>query len=278
MRTTTIDGATIGWTDTGAGAATLLVHAGVFGAWFEPLAGHLDGRVIRMLRAGYTGGEPPRAPIELAGHAAHAAALLDLLGTGPATVVSHSSGCAIALQLALDRPDLVARLVLSEPPLVDELLDPADLPEVRATIGPALVAAMAATARGDIPAAFDTFNSVVCGPGYRAVLTDVLGEAGLARAEQDAEFFFTNEVPAIGRWKPPDPAGVTTPVLLVQGAASPGPTHRLIARLATELPDARVATIAGANHLLPLTHATELAGVISSSISVPARENHAAAT
>lgn len=269
MKTTTIDGATIGWTDTGAGDATLLVHAGVFGAWFEPLAGHLPGRVIRMLRAGYTGGAVPREPIELAGHAAHAAALLDLLETGPATVVSHSSGCAIALQLALDRPDLVARLVLSEPPLVDELLDPADLSEVRSTIGPALAGAMTAAARGDVPAAFDTFNEVVCGPGYRAVLTGVLGEEGLARAERDAEFFFTNEVPAIGRWTPPDPARITAPVLLVQGADSPGPTHRLITRLAAALPDARVTTIAGANHLLPLTHAPELASAVSSS-SIPA--------
>ncbi|MEU8638937.1 alpha/beta hydrolase [Amycolatopsis sp. NPDC048633] len=262
MRETTIDGVTIGYTDTGTGDATLLVHAGVFGAWFEPLAGHLPGRVIRMLRAGYTGGEVPREPIELTGHAAHAAALLDRLDTGPATVVSHSSGCAIALQLALDRPDLVARLVLSEPPLIDELLDPADLPEVRSTIGPALGGAMAAAARGDIAAAFDTFNAVVCGPGYRGVLTDVLGEEGLARAERDAEFFFTNEVPAIGRWTPPDPARITVPALLVQGAASPGPTHRLIARLAAALPAARVTTIARANHLLPLTHPTELAHAI----------------
>lgn len=262
MNTTKIDGVTIGWTDTGAGDATLLVHAGVFGAWFEPLATRLPGRVIRMLRAGYTGGEVPREPLDLTGHAAHAAALLDRLGTGPATVVSHSSGCAIALQLALDRPDLVARLVLSEPPLVDELVDPADLPEVGATVGAALGGAMAAAARGDIPAAFDAFNAAVCGRDYRAVLTDVLGEDGLVRAEHDAEFFFTNEVPAIGRWTPPDPARVTAPALLVQGAASPGPTHRLVARLAAALPDARVATIEGANHLLPLTHPTELAHAI----------------
>ncbi|MFJ1768171.1 alpha/beta fold hydrolase [Amycolatopsis sp. NPDC088138] len=265
MNSTTIDGATVGWTDTGAGETTLLVHAGVFGAWFEPLAGLLGGRVIRMLRAGYTGGAAVREPIELAGHAAHAAALLDRLGTGPATVVSHSSGCAIALQLAVDRPDLVARLVLSEPPLIDELLDPADLAEVRSTIGAALGGAMAAAARGDIPAAFDAFNSAVCGHDYRAVLTGVLGEDGLARAERDAEFFFTNEVPAIGRWTPPDPARITAPVLLVQGADSPGATHRLIGRLAAMLPDARVTTIAGANHLLPLTHPAELANALSAS-------------
>jgi hypothetical protein len=32
----TVDGATIAWSDTGSGEPTLLVHAGVFGAWFAP--------------------------------------------------------------------------------------------------------------------------------------------------------------------------------------------------------------------------------------------------
>ena len=34
MEQMTIDGATIAWSDTGAGEPTLLIHAGVFGAWF----------------------------------------------------------------------------------------------------------------------------------------------------------------------------------------------------------------------------------------------------
>lgn len=264
MKTTTIAGATVAWTDTGSGETTLLVHAGAFGAWFAPLAERLPGRVIRMLRAGYTGTPVPPDPIEITGHAAHAAALLDTLDAAPATVVSHSSGCVIALQLALDRPDLVARLVLSEPPLIDPLLAPTDLDQVHATLGPVMGGAMSAAARGDIPTAFDTFLRAVCGPDYRSVLVDVLGPDGLARAERDAAFFFANEIPALGRWTPGDLTRITAPVLLVQGAASPGPTHRLITRLAASLPDARVATIDRANHLLPLTHPTELATLVSS--------------
>lgn len=264
MNTTTIAGATVAWTDSGSGQTTLLVHAGVFSAWFAPLAECLPGRVIRMLRAGYTGGPVPPDPIEITGHAAHAAALLDTLDTGPVSVVSHSSGCAIALQLALDRPDLVAHLVLSEPPLIDTLVDPADLDQVHAILGPVMGGAMGAAARGDVPAAFDTFLRAVCGPAYRSVLLDVLGPEGLARAEHDAAFFFANEVPAIGRWAPGDLTRITAPALLVQGAASPGPTHRLITRLAGTLPDAHIATIDQANHLLPLTHPDELAKLVSS--------------
>ena len=62
MEEMTVDGATIAWSDTGSGEPTLLVHAGVFGAWFAPLAPRLPGRVIRMLRAGYADGPTPTSP------------------------------------------------------------------------------------------------------------------------------------------------------------------------------------------------------------------------
>jgi pimeloyl-ACP methyl ester carboxylesterase len=264
-----VAGVEIAWDDTGdpTGEPTLLLHAGVFGAWFEPLAARLPGRVIRMLRAGYTGGPPP-APVEIGTHAAHVAAVLDRLVAGPAAVVAHSSACIIALQLAHDRPDLVGRLVLSEPPLIDALLAPADVPVVGAQLGPAMGAAMGAAAAGDAPAAFDAFMTAVCGPGHRAVLADALGPDGLARAERESAFFFADEVPAMGRWTPVDPVAIGVPTVLVQGGASPAPTHRLIARLAGQLPHAEITTIPGANHLLPLTHPDELADAITA-IRVP---------
>jgi len=193
MEQMTIDGATIAWSDTGAGEPTLLIHAGVFGAWFQPVAPHVPGRVIRVLRAGYADGPPPTALVTMAEHAAHAAALLDALGTGPATVVGHSSSTLIVLELAKARPDLVRRMVLSEPPLIDPLLDPADVADVHRQVGAAIGAAMAATARGDRAAAYDAFMGAVCGPAHREVVAAVLGDDGLARAERESEFFFTND-------------------------------------------------------------------------------------
>jgi pimeloyl-ACP methyl ester carboxylesterase len=263
MEQMTIDGATIAWADTGEGDATLLIHAGVFGAWFAPLAEHLPGRVIRMLRAGYTDSPPPPRLISLAQHTAHAAALLDALGTGPVTVVGHSSSSVIALQLAHDRPDLVRRLVLGEPPLIDPLLDPADVDEVHRALGPAIGAAMAATAQGDGRGAFDAFMGAVCGPDFRTVVADVLGPEARDRAEREALFFCSNELPATGGWTPVDPAAIRMPVLLVEGSRSPAATHHVTARLAGMLPDARVARIEGTNHLLPLTHPAELAELVT---------------
>jgi pimeloyl-ACP methyl ester carboxylesterase len=193
------------------------------------------------------------------------------LATGPATVVAHSSASVIALQLAQDRPDLVRRLVLSEPPLIDPLLDPADVGDVHSALGPAIGAAMAATAQGDGRGALDAFMSAVCGPGYRTVLADVLGPAGLERAEREALFFCGNELPATSGWTPVDPAEIGVPALLVVGSNSPGATQRLVARLAEALPDASVARIEGANHLLPLTHPAELAELVSARSVAPAR-------
>lgn len=258
LRPLVVNGSTIEYAEHGGdGEPVLLIHAGVFGSWFEPLAAGstLDGfRVIRMVRAGYTGGPAFPGPLSLADHAGHAAALLDSLGAAPAHVVAHSSGSAIALQLALDRPDLVAGLVLSEPPLIDSLAAPEDLDFLHTQLGPVIGGAIGAAAAGDVPAAFDSFMSVVCGSDYRGVLAEVLGSDGLVRAEQDSRFFFTDEVRATGEWgfDEHSAAGIRPPVLLVQGGASPPPVHRLVARLASMLPDAEVASVDGENHLLPL--------------------------
>lgn len=87
------------WTDRGCGDLVLLVHAGVFGAWFDPLADALTGyRVVTVRRAGYTDGPAPAGPVEIAEHAAHLAQLLEHLDAGTATVVGHSSGSAVVMQ------------------------------------------------------------------------------------------------------------------------------------------------------------------------------------
>jgi pimeloyl-ACP methyl ester carboxylesterase len=71
-------------------------------------------------------------------------------------------------------------------------------------------------------------------------------------------------VPALNAWTV-DHAGIANlrmPVLLVQGGASPPPVHRLISHLAGLLPTATVATVPGADHLMPLTRPTELAALV----------------
>jgi pimeloyl-ACP methyl ester carboxylesterase len=264
-----VDGGQIAYTDSGGdGDLVLLVHAGVFGAWFVPLAAEpaLAGfRVVRMLRAGYTDGPPPDRHLSIRDHAAHCAALLDELDAGPATVVGHSSSSSIALQLAVDRPELVRGLVLGEPPLIEQLIDPRDGPAVRDSFAPVMQAVAATAAGGEVTAAYDAFMDLVCGPNHRQVVTDVLGHDGLARAVQESGYFFHDEIAGVGQWEfdATTAARVRVPVLLVQGGASPPPTHHLVARLAGQLPDASIATLDDDNHLLPLQNPAGLAQLVA---------------
>jgi pimeloyl-ACP methyl ester carboxylesterase len=259
--------AELAYTDSGGDRdVLLLMHGGGLADWFTPLADDpalQHHRVIRLVRAGYTG-TPAPAGLTIGDHAGHAAALLRHLGATPAHVVAHSSGSVIALRLALDHPELVRSLTLCEPPLIDALAAPADHAELHALLGPVVGAAMAATARGDLPAAFDTFMTLICGAGYRRVMTDALGAEVVDAAMNDCGYFFTGETVAVGAWTvdPGALAGLRRPVLLIQGGDSPPPQHRLVAHLAGLIPGSTVATVAGANHLMPLTDPAGLGRVI----------------
>ncbi|MER6007361.1 alpha/beta hydrolase [Nonomuraea angiospora] len=269
-----IDGAEISYADSGGdGAPLLLIHAAGSGDWFTPLAAtpELYGyRVIRMVRAGYTG-TPAPAGLTIGDHAGHAAALLRHLDAAPAHVLAHSSGTTIAFQLAFDHPELVRTLLLSEPPLLEALADPKDLDVIGATLGAAIGAAMGATARGDLPAAFDLFMTGVCGPAYRQAMTEALGADLVFQAEDRCRYLFTDEIPALGAWTftPEAVARLHPPVILIQGSASPPPFHRLIARLATLIPGATTATIAGGDHLYPFTAPKDLAKLITNLCATP---------
>jgi pimeloyl-ACP methyl ester carboxylesterase len=268
--------AEVAYTDSGGtGETVLLIHGGGLADWFTPLAAApaLSGdRVIRMVRAGYTGAPVP-AGLTVGDHAAHVAALLHHLDAGPAHVVAHSSGSTVALQFAVDHPHLVRSLTLCEPPLLDTLAAPADHDTLRTTLGPVIGAVMAATARGDLPAAFDTFMGAICGPSYRRVVTDTLGPGALGHAETHCGPFFAHEVPAVAAWTLDRAAfaRLSAPVLLVQGGASPPLVHRLVSHLADRTPTATIATIPGAGHLLPLTHPTELAALLPTSAASAGR-------
>jgi pimeloyl-ACP methyl ester carboxylesterase len=87
--------------------------ASTWGAFFGYLA--RVGRVIAYDRRGYSrsGGKTVHSASE---HTADAAAILEALEASPAVAVGTSAGAAIALRLAVRRPDLVLAAVLHESP------------------------------------------------------------------------------------------------------------------------------------------------------------------
>ena len=257
----------IGYHDSGRGEAILLAHAGVFSDWFRPLSLQLPRdrfRVVRLRRAGYRGSASPSGHLTMADHARHAAVLLDELGIGAAHWVGHSSSCLIGLQLAHDRPDLVASLTLLEPAPGGDLHGPADEKFVEATIRPAMEAFFA----GDLGGAFNRFMRGIGGPGYPAVLTSQLGPGGLEAAQAESAFFFADELRAVREWVfgPAQAARVTQPALVVLGGDSDRLTPLMaetVQQLSALLPHARTQTLPGCSHLMPLQQAAELARLVT---------------
>ncbi|MBV9208619.1 MAG: alpha/beta hydrolase [Actinobacteria bacterium] len=261
------DGGEIGYHDSGHGQAILLAHAGVFSDWFAPLSLHLSRdrfRVVRVRRAGYRDTTRPAGHLTLADHARHAAVLLDELGVGATHWVGHSSSCLIGLQLAQDRPGLVASLTLLEPAPGGDLHGPADEQFVAATVRPA----MQAFAAGDASGAFDRFMRGIGGPGYPAMLAGQLGPGGLEAARAESAFFFADELSAVREWVfgPAQAARVTQPALVVLGGDSDRLTPLMaetVHRLSAMLPRARTQTLPDCTHLMPLQQPAALARLIT---------------
>lgn len=109
-----------------AAARVLFVH-GSPGTW-DGWKGYLNdpglraaARLLAPDRLGFGGSERGRAVPSLAAQAAALAAVLESEPGPPAVVVGHSLGGPIAVRLAMDRPDLVAGLLLVAPSI-----DPAE--------------------------------------------------------------------------------------------------------------------------------------------------------
>src|SRR5215210_68778 len=117
MGTLRVDGAALDYEEHGSGPPVLLIHgtaARLWGATLDKLAA--CGRVVAYDRRSFgASAHPPLS--DLAPHRADAAALLRGLDLAPAIVVGWSIGGVVALDLALEHPDLVHALVLIEPPL-----------------------------------------------------------------------------------------------------------------------------------------------------------------
>jgi pimeloyl-ACP methyl ester carboxylesterase len=110
-----VDGRMLRYLDYGEGPAIVLVHGlgGAWTTWLENIETLAEGhRVIAIDLPGFGGSEPLPAPAEMRTHAAVVAALLEQLAVTGAVVVGHSMGGLVVMRLAVDRPDLVQRLVL----------------------------------------------------------------------------------------------------------------------------------------------------------------------
>lgn len=180
---------------------------------------------------------------------------------GPVDVIGHSFGATIALRIALERPELLRSMVLIEPVLFAAARAD-EAPEYRAYAADhALFAALLDS--GDIEGAAGEFQRHwgdgrpfdSLPPATRAYITHRLA---LIVAQTGGLVADTGGIMGYLRLQ-----ACPIPSLLLRGTTSPPVIAAIHRALLTRLPNARESIIAGAGHMLPLTHAKPAAVAIS---------------
>lgn len=249
MTRVAIDGGQVEAVVLGSGDPITLVPTALTADELLPLAERLQGRfqVVHYHRRGYAGSSPAAPPGSVAEDAADCARLLAALDIGRAHVLGASYSAAVALQLAVDHPDLVHTLTLVEPPPVH---GPADAAFRAAN------AALAADRQARGPeATVERFLVSSMGSDWRGRL-DVAVPGTSAQVLRDSRTFLDVDMPALLSW-PFDvatAARVRCPVLHLSGGDHDPLFDGVGDLVHAWLPHAEQVTIAGAGHDVALTH------------------------
>jgi len=271
MRTIEVNGARVAYAAAGSGETVLLLHSSASSSTqWRPLSESLQARwrVLAPDLHGYGQTDPRRGPGSpgLADEIALTDAVLAECAE-PIHLVGHSYGGAVALRFAAERPERLGSLTLIEP-VAFHLLCGA--PEGTAEHG--LFREVAALAA-------DVTESATEGDGRRGMarFVDYWNGAGTwMRMRPDAQAALARQAPRVAldfRAAMTDPTrlralrGIAVPTLILCGTASPRPTRRIATLVAQILPKARLKTIEGAGHMLPLTHHEAVNAAIAQHLS-----------
>ena len=278
-----VNGARVAYAAAGSGETVLLLHssAGSSAQW-RSLTDILQARwrVLAPDLHGY--GQTDQQPLPASPGLADEIALADAVladSAEPIHLVGHSYGGAVALRFAAERPERLRSLTLIEP-VAFHLLCGA--PAGTAEHG--LFREVAALAA-------DVTESAAEGDGRRGMARFVdywNGAGSWMRLRPDAQVALARQAPRVAldfRAAMTDSTrlralrGIAVPTLILRGSASPRPTRRIAALVAQVLPKARLQTIEGAGHMLPLTHPAAVNAVITDHLSrnTAARQRPAAA-
>ena len=258
MESANVNGVELEYEVIGTGEPVLLISP-VVADGFLPLLAEpaLADRcqLIRYHKRGWVESTHTPPPVSIADHAADAAALLDHLGVARAHIAGHSSGAAVAVQLALDHPEYVHTLMLLELSLLSVPSGEAFLEQA----GPAFEA----YASGDHAAALAMFMSGVSGLEWtsgRALLEERIPGA-VEQAINDADTFFGIELPALTEWTfgPEQAAAIHQPALSVLGSETQPLWVEVAAFLRFALPRVEECTIDGVGHLLHIQRSEPVA-------------------
>jgi non-heme chloroperoxidase len=260
-----LDGVRLAYWAEGSGQPLVFIHGvGTSGElWARDLAPLArDCRLIAYDRRGY--GASSKSPRDWRAHREDAIALIEALGAAPAVLVGYSGGSIIALDLTLERPDLVTSLVL---------LDPAF--NLRRCLTPGLVRALAGAQllrrmRGERRGAEYWMRYVASYPTGGSAFDKAPAERRERLLENSAAIF---DDFASGGGEHVDEsrlADIDVPVAIIEAELSPAFLRRSCERLKGLMPQARAVTVANSGHHMGLDAADELLGNLRQAITATA--------
>jgi pimeloyl-ACP methyl ester carboxylesterase len=229
------------------------------GAW-AGVAAHLPDLQITAFdlpgdgkSAGFEGGDYQRLCTQIAASFVHHP--LDLIG--------HSFGASVALRLAVAAPEAVRSLTLIEPVLFAAARGSAEGAQQEADH--AHLSAL--VAEGQMEAATRAFVQQ-WGTGQSWDSLDprqrqgFIAQLPLVLAAAPANFDDSGQI-----LRPGGLESLDAPVMIIRGDNSPAVMERLCDAIAARLPDVGHAVVPGAGHMLPMTHARQVADLIALNIN-----------
>ena len=252
MKTLRVNDYDMAYLDIGVGKPLVCVHGSLndFRAWMAVLKPLSAGRrlIVPSLRHFFPEHWDGRGgKFTMAQHIADTIAFIEGLGVGKVDLIGHSRGGHLAFRLALQRPDLVDRLVLAEP---GGQLDASLAPESAADAPPAaalkgfVAEAAESIAAGDLDGGLRAFIDGVNGPGA----WDALPAADRQMREDNAYTLVAQVNEGRQPYTRAEAEALAVPTLFVGGADTPGILPVILRALAAHVKGSRTVILPNAGH------------------------------
>lgn len=240
-----VNGATLAYDVTGGGPPVVLISGGgtLDRRLWDAQVAALSPRytVVRYDIRGIGGSSRPDAPFS---HSEDLHSLLQYLAMTPVCVMGLSFGAGIAIDFALDHPQLVNSLVLAAPGLSSDKDE---------NVQAALAAAELARRNGLACVA----EAIVTNPAVLATAKKGVRERVKANYLANAHVF-ESDFALVRLWRPTDPpasqrlSSIRVPTLILVGDQDSVDVRAMAETLATRISGAEMTVVRGAGHLLHL--------------------------
>lgn len=255
------------WTQFGQGPQpAMLLHCSLAhsGAW-AGMAAQLDDLLMMTAFDKPGHGQSGAWDDSLEMQTQTAAMAIDLMQDRPMHMIGHSFGACVGLRIAVERPDLVRSLVMIDPSLVAMIRS--ENPDAPTDDEQVMVGFSEAMARGDRETAARVFTAAWGDGRPWQTLSQRSRDDLVARVHLIEANNASLRDDEAGLLQPGVLESLTMPVLLIQGGNTAKDVGMIVDGFERRIPNTRRVVVAGAGHMVPITHpeavAREIRGFVN---------------